>query len=353
MLFASGRPARANRSGRLARLRASFPSMPPCTATFIFIVQRGRLEREAILLVASALRNGRVPPRRLLACYPEPGPMWSADPRPTERTLDYLKSRGVRTRSFVNTDFGERYPHSNKMYALMSCREDFVFFIDTDTFFIRPLPKLSRLSRRKYHLRSGGSTFPNRRSAYEPDAMWEALYAMFGTHGVRPRSRRRVRRYPYYNAGAMGVPDPKRFARVYLDTAIRIESDPPVEIEGQALLPWLDQIALPITLRRLDATVEKIKEGVNFTGTGDHVSLWHYHFLPRLMFEGPDAFGEAVTDVLGDPAVRDVLRDDPIFAYWSGEDGRSRYEAIAADEPVAGRAMVRALKDTVGRKLLR
>ncbi|WP_420392775.1 hypothetical protein [Acuticoccus sp.] len=320
----------------------------------VFVVQRGRLEREAILLVASALANGRVRPDELVACHPEPGPGWPDDPRPGPATLGYLAERGVATRSFVNADFGARYPHSNKMYALAKCAAPSALFLDTDTFFVRPIAR--RLSARAFYLRRGGQTFPNRETGHSAEAIWTALYDKFGATPVAPARRGRNAlpgQFPYYNAGAIGAPDPAGFGRTFLDTALAIERDPPPELAGQKLFPWLDQIALPIAIARVGGTVRRFDDGINRSGTGKGVALWHYHYLPRLVFEGGPAFGKAVTRVLADPAVREALAGDPMFALWTGTEGRRRYNAVAGDAPLAGRQLVRALKDSAGREILR
>lgn len=56
------------------------------------------------------------------------------------------------------------------------------------------------------------------------------------------------RRYRYFNAGFFYYKCPKIFGDRYQEYATAIRDDPPAELDGQEIYPWLDQIALPLVI---------------------------------------------------------------------------------------------------------
>ncbi|TAG29185.1 MAG: hypothetical protein EAZ40_02800, partial [Rhodobacterales bacterium] len=103
------------------------------------IGQSGRLEFEAILLAASLRHSDPGFAGRLFIAEPQPGPLWKADPRMSDRGKAVLKDIGAQILPFENKAFGGPYPYGNKMEALAALPDAPFLFLDTDTLVTGPI----------------------------------------------------------------------------------------------------------------------------------------------------------------------------------------------------------------------
>jgi hypothetical protein len=319
---------------------------------YAFMVQKGRLEIEAIFLVESMLRNAKIPSEYIIAFYPKATDLWDTDPTPSMVTMDYLSDNNIQIRILENEHFGSTYPHSNKIYAIRQSEGNALTFIDTDTFFLRPL-KICNLAG-SVRLRRGGGTFPVKNDRFTGTDVWESLYAIFdvppANNLIQSNGVQKVMPMPYYNAGTIMLDDPAGFGDIYLDTAIKIYENPPQQMHSQPILPFLDQIALPIAISRAGKAVKFLDKTVNTFDSIVDAQLWHYHYMPRLLLEGTQKYGSAVSDIIDDPHVNRLVATDPLFVLWSSDRARKAYKRIVSDmngieDP---NFLIKALRQKVG-----
>lgn len=287
------------------------------------VVQGGRLQHEAVLLAASLAETN--PGARLFLAEPQPGPRWSHDPRvadPAVRGL--LADLGATLLPFENRAFGESYPHGNKIEALAALPpgEPFVFF-DTDTLILSPLSAVPfDFNRPSASLKREG-TWPQI-ELYGPGYgdIWKSLYDRFSLDYQSSLDLSQPdeywRRYLYFNAGWFFHADPAAFGARFLDYATSIRDDPPRQLLGQALDPWLDQVALPLVIHSFGGGRQTIPEGL-LDGT---VSC-HYRALPLLYARESDAAVDLLERIATRKDIRRVLRDhEPVKAMVYQNRGR-------------------------------
>lgn len=307
---------------------------------YIFVVQRGRLEREAVVLVQSMVRHGAINPSDVIAFAPEAGANWTTDPRPDPETVAFLRKAGVTVRAIRNERFGSRYPIANKVYALCACADEPTIFLDTDVVFLAPAgPQLDSDAVFVQH----AGAFP----AADARGVWSALYTLFDLTGGDGRETVGAGsvEFPYYNAGAIGLLRPGAFGQVYLDTLLRLDDSELPALRGVRARN-LDQVALPIAIVRAGLRARGFPRGFNTPHSVRHAEVWHYHHTARFVWEGRQRYGKRIEDLWSDPAVLPLLQRDPSFRYWTSEEGRARYESVcaAAGQPLAGQTLVDALR---------
>jgi hypothetical protein len=294
------RPQRTGVSGLAPGGRAPLggrdAGVPGAAVTEVFdvlaVVQQGRLTHEAVLFAASFRAANPDFAGRLILAEPQPGPLWPDDPRIADaEARDLLTGRhGAEIRPFEARVFGAAYPHGNKIEGLsvLDPGRPFVFF-DTDTLFVGPLSAVPfDFDRPGASLRREG-TWPVP-ALYGPDraAIWRALYDRFGLDFEASRDLRHPaddwRRYLYFNAGFFFHRDPAAFGTRFLEIARTIRDDPPPEVAGQPLDPWLDQIALPLAIHGFGGGRDVLPPGLI-----DGAVSCHWRALPLLYARESDA----------------------------------------------------------------
>jgi hypothetical protein len=253
----------------------------------LIVAQDGRLQYEALLLAASLRHFPSNADLRLFVAEPQPGPLWSDDPRLTRPAIRReLRALGAQIVPLHNRHWGARYPHGNKIesLSLLPKGEGFLF-LDTDTLITGDLSGLDT-SRPTASVRVE-PTWP-RLSLYGPDfaAIWGALYERFRLDMTQTLDQRfghtDWKRYLYFNAGWIIGPCPHAMGETLTHIAVEIERAPPPEMATQQLYPWLDQIALPLAISALGGG-----RPVADCGLDGALSL-HYRALPMLYATAPD-----------------------------------------------------------------
>ncbi|MEJ6395381.1 hypothetical protein V8J82_19125 [Gymnodinialimonas sp. 2305UL16-5] len=250
----------------------------------MIVGQKGRLQYEAALFVASFHAANPDFPGRLCVAEPQPGPCWSDDPRMSDPAVrQLLIDHGAEILPFENTHFGESYPNGNKIEALAALPEGapFVFF-DTDTLILDDLTNVPfDFARPGASLRVEG-TWPQI-ELYGPGYadIWGALYRKFDldfeTTLDHTQPDEYWRRYLYFNAGVFYGACPVAFGACFTDYAVAIRDTPPAELACQSFDPWLDQIALPLVIHALGGGRDALEPGWL-----DGKTSCHYRFLPLL-----------------------------------------------------------------------
>lgn len=248
--------------------------------TIFFVIDGLSLEAHAALLAASLVHHngdrfhciGYVPDRHARHLSP---------------ALIRLMARcGVEIRNLPIADrpWAKPYPHGNKILAALDPRQTrHSMFLDTDILCLGPLDLTGLASDQSI------AVVPEGRRSWGRDLdRWSRVYAHFGFDLPEERvqlSRNRATTFvPYFNAGMIlfpetPLPDGLRFAQAWYDTAMTIDHVVPVAKKR----PWLDQIALPVTLKRWNLGYKIADEALNYSAPdrklklGERPLLLHYH----------------------------------------------------------------------------
>jgi hypothetical protein len=290
--------------------------------------QAGRLQYEAVLLVASLRAQDPEFPGQVFIAEPQPGPLWPRDPRmddPAARSL--LADLGVQILPFASRDFGASYPQGNKIEALAALPDAPFLFLDSDTLitgsfagvdfdFDRPSASMRREATWPRAV-PGGPT---------ADEVWAALYHRFGLdfQGTLDSGRGATdwQRHLYFNAGWFFHRSPARFGALYRDLAVAVRDDPLPELRGQKLTPWLDQAVLPLVITALGGG----RPGPGLAGMDGAVTC-HWRRLPLLYARESDRVVAVLEEVARQPSVARVLRRHPPFAAML-DGGGARVRAL-------------------------
>lgn len=276
----------------------------------MIVGQSGRLMFEAVLFAASLRQTNPGFRGRLCVAVPQPGPLWARDPSiRNEPVLEALSRLDAEILPFKSQHFGQSYPYGNKIEALsvLPEGEPFVFF-DTDTLITGDLGKVPfDFSRPSASLRREG-TWPTP-TLYGPGYadIWRALYGRFNLDFDSSLDLDQPdeywKRYLYFNAGYFFGACPRAFGRRFLDYARSIRDDPPVEIVGQSLDPWLDQVALPLVIHSFGGGRDTLPDGY----LDGHTSC-HYRTFPLLYARESDHVVATLEEVCAPNKIKKVLK---------------------------------------------
>jgi hypothetical protein len=314
----------------------------------VIVGQNGRLQYEAVLFAASLRQNDPDFKGRLFVAEPRHNALWPTDPtiKSTE-VLDLLTELGAEILPFENKHFGAAYPYGNKVEALFALPkgEPFVFF-DTDTLITGPLSTVPfDFDRPSASMRREG-TWPEL-ELYGPGyaQIWKSLYDKFGlpfeTTLDLTQPDEYWERYLYFNAGWFYYRCPHEFGQRFLDYALAIKTDAPLELVCQSLDPWLDQVALPLVIHALGGARNTIPEGLL-----DGSISCHYRLLPLLYARETDAVVETLEAITAPNRVKKVIKQyDPIkMMIYQGRGQRVRAMFDRADLPPRERQIRNQIK---------
>ena len=276
----------------------------------MIVGQSGRLSYEAVLFAASLRHSCSDFTGRLFVAMPKPGPLWDKDPTITEpAVLDLLNQLGAEILPFESKVFGQVYPYGNKIEALASLPkgENFVFF-DTDTLITGDLNAVPfDFDKPTASLRREG-TWPEP-TLYGPGfgGIWKSLYDRFGLDyesSLDPDQPDEYwQRYLYFNAGFFFGACPHEFGQRFLDYAISIRDDPPIELTCQSLDPWLDQVALPLVIHSFGGGRAALPDGLI-----DGTVTCHYRNFPLLYARESDHVIAVLEQVISPNKIKKVLK---------------------------------------------
>lgn len=280
----------------------------------LIIGQRGRLSYEALLCLASLRAHSPGFAGKVIVAEPQPGPLWSRDPRMPPEVKAELRAMGADIRPFAAEVFGESYPQGNKIEALQCLPEGepFVFF-DSDTFFTGDLAGVAFDFDHPSASMRRGPTWPVE-ELYWPgyNAIWRALYDKFGLDFDSSLDLGQPdeywERYLYFNAGWFFGADPAAFGTRFLKYARAIRDDPPPALVIQPLYPWLDQIALPLVIHSFGGG----RPGPELAGLDGQISF-HYRTLPLFYATGTEAQIAALEHVCAPNRLKKRLKEHEPF----------------------------------------
>lgn len=277
-----------------------------------FIIQKGRLAYEAVLALASLRQTTPDFTGQIYVIEPQPGPLWPEDPRVDGPVRDLLARLCDVWLPLESQIFGANYPHGNKIEALslLPQSEPFIFF-DSDTVFYKNLQGLTLDFTCPTASHLSTNTWPKPQPAGPSlEKIWQSLYDRFD---LDFRSALDIscgpddwRRYPYYNAGWFYGHCPQAFGALFADMAQSVWTNPPPELHGQNLYPWLDQIVLPLVLHALGG-------GRVSAPQFDQDYTYHYRYLARTFAHGPICAQRMIRDVARQPHIARILAQYPPF----------------------------------------
>ena len=222
------------------------------------MAQSGRLTYESVLFAASLRASSPSWTGKLIIAEPQNGPLWPKPPGITDRAArELLEELGAEIRSFSSFHFGSSYPYGNKIEALsvLEPAEPFIFF-DSDTLITEPLDGVRFNLDRPTASMAREGTWPEIQ-LYGPGYTdtWKAVYERFGVP-FEPtldlsQPDEHWERYLYFNAGWFLHHSAHEFRDTMLRIMLSIRDDPIPELVSQSLDPWLDQVALPISIAAL------------------------------------------------------------------------------------------------------
>lgn len=228
---------------------------------FVFMTGGERLDAQALVLAASLRRHH--PEATILGYRPPEDP---APGRPLAALFEAIDAE-FRPLPPLEQDWAAAYPHGNKIRALAAPREGTIsIFLDTDMAMTAPLQESDLPATGEV------SVVPEGILSWGKDmTRWERVYRHFDLEVPEERVRlmRGARRLspPYFNAGFVGIREEEHydqgrgFGTLWLETAQEI--DHRVRVGGKR--PWLDQISLPVTMRRFGVSSRIVEEWCNFS----------------------------------------------------------------------------------------
>lgn len=265
----------------------------PTSSLGLFFVADGlRLEKQSWLLAASLHTAHAGDARIRQFAYV------SDAHRPEIRDMTHAMFDvcGVELRALPKPpQWNKPYPHGNKIVAACDDRgTTHSIFLDTDMACTRSLAQFMDLAPDTI------AAAPEGRPTWgDRNDRWTRAYAHFDmpvpTERVRLLRGGRVEYPPYFNAGFVAFPeaahpdDGRRFADHWRDTAL--DFDRGCKIANKR--PWLDQISLPLTVKRFGYKVRVLDEMHNYSLShrGDYATtpdavILHYHRM-RFLAQAP------------------------------------------------------------------
>ncbi len=280
------------------------------TFDIAIVAQAGRLTYEAVLFAASLRYSAPNFSGRLLVGEPKPGPLWPKDPRIDDtEARELLKRLGATIVPFDCHHFGAGYPNGNKVEMLAALEPDrpFIFF-DSDTMITGPIERVPFDFDRPSASMAREDTWP-KPPLYGPGYadIWRAVYDRFGV-AFEPtldlsEPEGYWKRYMYFNAGWFFYRCAPTFAEAMIHKMVSLRDVPMPELVCQAIYPWLDQIALPVTIAELGGG----RPCPDLGGLDGDISL-HWRALPLLYARASDDTLALLAEIVAPNRIKKVLK---------------------------------------------
>ena len=219
--------------------------------TLFFVVEPPTYQYLACYLAASIRRH--LAPEVHLVGYCPAHRMPELDPAVTET----LRRMRCEVRPMITEGvFDPAYPHGNKIIACQQPRDtDWSGFMDSDILVMRP-HDVTRL------LVPGHVTCsPAASIHWAPPDLWDMVYGTFGLPVPEERITlmrdRRRPQVPYYSSGFVIFREDSGFATAWMETAQTLDRVPGL---AECRRPYLDQISLPVSIRRAGLGWNELQE---------------------------------------------------------------------------------------------
>jgi Sulfotransferase family len=294
--------------------------------SFVFVCHAGELEIPSLLLAGSLLRHAQGH-HELVAAIPTPSSQW---PAPPGHVLDTLGQMGVRIASIRNP-ISPDYPIGNKIGALeIATTTDRTVLLDSDIVCLSDFEDCPVFGAPFAAKPADEVSFPG-----PPDA-WGKLYSLFElslpTTRVRTTSSGQYLP-PYFNSGVIAVDSKVNLGQAWIEVCRKLAT----ANLGFPVGRWLDQVGLPIAVRKLQLSPRSLGERYNFPlhrktlDLRDLPVLCHYH-RPEFARREPIIAEEvqAICDLC--PPIRDAIERHekwkPMLARRIHPTGRAMQEPL-------------------------
>lgn len=321
------------KSSKKKMKKASKPK--PQSFNLLMVGQGGRLQFEALMLVASLRHTNPDFKGRVIVAEPQMNHRWDDDPSMGNGEVRAaLEMLGAEIIPFENKVFGCGYPYGNKIEALEVMPEGEPFlFLDTDTLVTGDLSKVPFDFDCPTASMKREGTWPTI-ELYGPgyNQIWGSLYDKFGLDFESSLDLSKPdeywQRYLYFNAGFFYFRCPKEFGDMFLKHAQMIRDEPPEELVCQEMRPWLDQVALPLTIHALGGgRVPEVSDML------DNDVTCHYRVLPLLYARERDRVVELLEEVTAPNKLKKVLKQyEPIRRMVYQRKGQKVREMFDRDD---------------------
>jgi len=281
----------------------------PSSTCFVFVCQQGELEIKSMLLAASLKRylRGKF---ECVAAIPQADSRWGII---SEETRALMQTLGVRLVPITNP-IHEDYPIGHKVACLdIDTFADRIVFLDSD---------ILCLSEFWFESQSPFSAKPADLPTFTQNvAVWQQVYDL--CHLPLPDQRiissvSGELMLPYFNSGVIAVQNGLGFAKVWAECCQTID----IETSITNKRPWLDQIALPIAVAKLNLAYDCLDERFNYPAhlkplpkspNSQKPFLCHYH-SPEVLRREPQLH-QFVTELVATyPILKKKLLEWPEWA---------------------------------------
>jgi hypothetical protein len=237
-----------------------------------FVAHKGLLEIQAVLLAAS-LRYYNGDKYCLYACVPEE--QGGIESGVTEETKFYLKKLNVNLVE-VKNHIGSDYMIGNKLECLDCNNHPYRVFLDTDMLCCSSI-KFPEIKSRSIALKPA-----DRNTCTWDEDMWSLAYSKYSEstleqedYVVSTAFREKMR--PYFNAGMIAINQFEGLSSTWIEIAKKLD----VDNDFTHKRPWLDQLALPLAIKKEELKVTCLTEYYNLPANIKPVlkdeGIVHYH----------------------------------------------------------------------------
>lgn len=274
---------------------------------FVFVCHGGELEIKSLLLAAS-LRSTLGDAPELIAAVPQPASVWRA---PSPAALAMLRRLRIDVQT-VENPIGAEYPIGNKLACLtVATHARTVAVLDSDILCLREFGGDPAAA-------TGFAAKPADKRTFPGDVdVWQPLYAAAGVALPEARIATTLTREagpPYFNSGVVFTTQPAGLGAAWIECARTL--NPLLEARGQR--HWLDQVSLPIAVRRCGLDYACLDDEFNFPAhlkaLPENLPVFcHYHW-PEVI-AGEPRLRERVRELAArHPELRDGIAADPDWA---------------------------------------
>lgn len=281
--------------------------------SFVFVCQAGELEIKSMLLAAS-LQQFLRGDYELVAAIPQPVSQWGQISTSTQALMSTLNIRSVP----ITNPIDPNYPIGNKIACLgIESSADKIVFLDSDILCLREFSPQNQCELAE-NFYAPFAAKPADLATFTRDIqLWQQIYDLFDLPLPQWRVIATVSRelmLPYFNAGVIAIANGMDFAQIWQQCCQRIDAQSNITNKR----PWLDQIALPITVSKLNLKHHCLDERFNYPAHLKPLPLplpiWcHYHW-PMVIRREPRLNQLVVKLANSYPLLQTLLLSSPSWA---------------------------------------
>ncbi|KAA0019014.1 hypothetical protein F0A16_06565 [Salinicola corii] len=248
---------------------------------FVIMIEPGKLEWQGMMLIESIYENCEDSFAINVYCGVD------KISRLSPVVLRYLEKRNININP-INNMFQPYYPHGNKIVssAMKRDKAKYGIFMDSDMLLLKKTRFCAELDKHLgdvFVVRAGLDRWSN------SEADWLVAYSEVDVEPYPEKIKLADGResYPYFNAGLVAFYEESGFASAWKDVAVELDLNDKISNKR----PWLDQIALPIAIKKSGLKYSLLNPCFNYGLNNDYNQLseavvGHYHTKSWLYHHG-------------------------------------------------------------------